>query len=240
MSPPGYSNGHADPVGAEHQALIAAVARGVARLENAERAFNLAAKTLVADQKAIKMDLGSVKDEVTDIKAVLLRVEAGQERLEAKLGTYPMSEDLVKAMERESVRELSPEAIAERDARLSAAKYGTGLIGEIKRTQSRLESKDQELSSKDEDLEKRLSEMSKKDAADAAQAVLGDAQKVAKTERYLTVVKAVGAGFLALIVGIVTTVATNAEGLVKVVHAVQGRDVVPAAPAKPETPEAPR
>lgn len=201
-------------------------------------------QALTAAHRAEKAaDLTSQK--VDQVEGVLLRVETKLDRVESKLGTYPMSADLVLAMERESVRELTPEAIVERDKRLAAARFGTGVIGDIKTTKAQLEANDAKLEAKDAEFERRLSEMVKTEATQAARGVVTEAKEAATTSTKSTLIKGgIGAGVGGILIAVIMALGGSegiTEGAVRIIHAVQRRDVpVQTRPGRASTTPEPR
>lgn len=197
--------GQSAPVAADVAALAEAVARGTASMAAAESSFNRTAQTIVADVRGLR-------GEVSEVKGVVMRIEAAQQGLASKIGSYPLGPDLVRAMERESVREASPEAIAERDRRLEQARYGTGLIGDVKRA-------DAKLAQKDADLEERLAAIASSHAKQAAEGVVEDAKDAARSGSKKTAV--VGAGVAGTVAALAALAAAlgGAEGIAAILRA---------------------
>lgn len=218
MSPPAYSNGngHADPMGADHSALIAAVSRGVAMLSAAERSFNLTAKTLVKDGKETREDLA-------ELKGAVLRIEAKVDNLVEVVGRPPEPIDpvaVIRAMQSNSVQGLTADQVIAREARLRAEleqrARGTGLY---------------ELVATGAHIDQLTMEKIQEVMASKAQEAVAESKVAAKGERTQTILKGVAAAVVTIILGFFTAVATNADGLVKVINAMQAEPPAVTAPA---------
>jgi hypothetical protein len=231
MSPPGgYANGnghHVNPEGAEHQALIAAVARGVAKLEAAEKVFSATAKTLVREGKELRAE---VRGEIDELRGSLLRVEGKVDRLVEVVGRPPEQIDpieIIRRMQTTSVQGLTADQVIAREERVRAEleqrARGTGLFGLVAEgavidqlTMDRLQ---------------QLAESKAQEAAkQAAQGVVSDAKDAAVSSNKTTLIKGgIGAGLVAALVSLVAALG-GSQGIVDIIDAYQDDGPAQAAP----------
>lgn len=220
------------PVGADAGALAANVSTAITKLEAAERSFNKTADILVNEMKEVRSDVSNLKDDVAKITGVLLRVESKVDALATDLGQWPAGEDMVLRLQRESVRDASPEAIAAHDEKLRVATEGTGIKGFV----SRSVANDRRLSDKDLEFERRLADLAKssaKEAAvEAAEGVVEDAKDVAKTGNRRAVVQGATVTVIAAAIVSIIVALGGAEGLARIIHG-PAPEVPPAAAPAP-------
>lgn len=144
----------------------------------------------------------------------LLEVLSHVRSIDARVGTWPLGEDVVKRMQRESVKDATEEALAVRDARLKDAAEGTGLIGYIVRSIDN----DKVLAKRDDAFARQLEEMAKSHAKLAAQEVVSDAADVAKTgNRKAVITGASIAAAVGTIIGLIQALG-GADGIAKIIH----------------------
>lgn len=224
MAPPGYANGngHADPHGAEQVALTRAVASAVAKIEAAERSFNLTAKTLVKDGKELR-------GEFDELKGSVMRVEGKLDRLVEVVGRPPEPIDpveVIRRMQTQSVQGLTADQVIAREERVRAEleqrAKGTGLF---------------ELAHQGAVIDKLTMEKIQEVVAAKTESAVAESKVAAKSERGVTIIKGVAAAVVTIIVGFFGAVAANADGIVKIVNALQDDPAPVTAPAKPEAPE---
>jgi len=151
---------------------------------------------------------------VDKLTALAIRSEAKLDQLCAVVGTWPAGEAMVQQLQRESVRDESPEAIAIRDERLRIATEGTGICGFV----SRSVANDRRLSDRDADFEARLASIVKVEATSSAMAVVGEAQDAARTGNKKALVT--GASVTAAIIALVAAIGGH-EGLIRIIQAIK-------------------
>jgi hypothetical protein len=99
-----------------------------------------AAASAQVEAAAARGEAAGARSEASQAKGIAGRVErrveaieGTLERLVSTIGTFPTPEDAVRALQRESQRDLTPGQIEEREAELKRLADGTGLCGMIAR-----------------------------------------------------------------------------------------------------------
>lgn len=86
-----------------------------------------------AEAAAARGEAAGARSEAAQAKGVAARGLAAIEQLQATVGTPPRPEEVIRAMQRQSQRDLTPAQIVELEADLRRAQEGTGLWGMIVR-----------------------------------------------------------------------------------------------------------
>jgi hypothetical protein len=86
-----------------------------------------------AEAAAARGEAAGARSEAAQAKGIAARVLVAVERLEATVGSPPKPEEVVRAMQRQSQRDLTPAQVVELEAELRRASEGTGLWGMIVR-----------------------------------------------------------------------------------------------------------